>query len=141
MLTRKPTISLPIPSTCEKIAITTRRRRPPMTEEILYNLSKTIEKQSEIKQSQLTIELDVSLGHTNYFVDEILENALINTEDATTNKRRTCLYYFTPADLTKHVAVTMRNIKHFKRRRGRITLEITSLEKGINKISTARQVV
>ena len=110
-----------------------------MTNEVMYKLLKAIEKEAKTNQRQLAVELDVSLGRVNFFINELLEKGLITTEGTTTNKRRACLYYLTPAGFTERAAVTMRYMNELKEARKRIDEDITALEEESKKICMALQ--
>ena len=111
-----------------------------MTDEVTYRLLKAIEKNPKTNQRQLADEMDVSLGRLNFFINELLEKGYITTEESTTNKRRACLYYLTPAGLTERAAVTMRYLNELKQTKRHIEDEIAALEEETNKICAALQI-
>lgn len=111
-----------------------------MTDEFKYKLLKAIEQKPKTNQRQLAASISVSLGQLNYLINELLEGGYIITEETTTNKRKACLYYLTPAGFAERASVTMRYLNELKRTREQINNEIKILEEETSKIYAALQV-
>lgn len=111
-----------------------------MTDEVIYKLLKTIEKNPKTNQRKLANDLGVSLGRLNFWLNELVENGWVAVSDSTTNKRRACLYRLTAAGFAERAAVTTRYLQSLIKLQQSMNIEIEKLREESNKISAAIQV-
>ena len=83
-----------------------------MQDEITYKLLKAIEKNPEMSQRELSRELGVSLGKTNYCIKALIKKGLIKASNFrnSRNKSRN-LYLLTPKGVEMKAKVTLRFLK------------------------------
>ena len=98
----------------------------------MYKLLKAIEKDPKTNQRQLSAELNVCLGRTNLFINELLEKGLITTEETPKTIRRVCLYYLTPAGIAEKTASAKRYLIDLKELKTSIDKSIAILEEETN---------
>jgi len=83
-----------------------------MQDEITYKLLKAIEKNPEMSQRELSRELGVSLGKTNYCIKALIKKGLIKASNFRNSRNKSrYLYLLTPKGVEMKAKVTLRFLK------------------------------
>ena len=83
-----------------------------MQDEITYKLLKAIEKNPEMSQRELSRELGVSLGKTNYCIKALIKKGLIKASNFRNSRNKSrYLYLLTPKGVAMKAKVTLRFLK------------------------------
>lgn len=87
-----------------------------MTEEINYNLIKTIAETPALPQRRLAEQLGCSLGKINYCLKALIEKGLIKVENFyNSDNKRSYAYKLTPAGIKEKAALTLRFLRKKER--------------------------
>lgn len=103
-----------------------------MTEEINYNLIKTIAETPDLPQRKLAEKLGCSLGKINYCLKALIEKGLVKVENFyNSNNKRSYAYKLTPAGIKEKAALTIRFLRKKEREYEELAEQIQKLRQEV----------
>ena len=83
-----------------------------LSDELRYQLLRTLERNPEMTQRQIAKELDLSLGKVNYCLKALLDKGWIVAGNFKSSERKMAYaYYLTPQGIEEKATVTVRFLK------------------------------
>lgn len=110
-----------------------------MTEEINYNLIRTIAETPALPQRRLAEQLGCSLGKINYCLKALIEKGLIKVENFyNSDNKRSYAYKLTPAGIKEKAILTVNFLRHKENEYLKLKNEIEQLKIEIEKEGLAK---
>ena len=101
-------------------------------QELEYRALKILERQPDLTQRQLSIELGVSLGKTNYILKSLIDVGWIKLDNfQKSDNKWGYAYLLTPAGMTEKAAIAIRFLKRKKQEYNDLQLEIAQLQQEV----------
>jgi EPS-associated MarR family transcriptional regulator len=99
-----------------------------LNEEISYKLFKLIEKVPDISQRELSIQMGISLGKTNYCLKALIDKGWLKARNfKNSNNKIAYAYVLTPNGLSEKAKITARFLKRKVREYDQLKREIEEL--------------
>ena len=103
-----------------------------INQELEYRALKILEQQPELTQRQLSEELGVSLGKTNYVVKSLIDVGWVKLDNfQKSDNKWGYAYFLTPMGVAERAATTLRFLKRKQQEYKDLQLEIARLQKEI----------
>ena len=101
-------------------------------QELEYRALKILEKQPDLTQRQLSAELGVSLGKTNYLLKSLIDVGWVKLDNfQKSDNKWGYAYLLTPSGVTEKAAITIRFLKRKKQEYDNLQAEIVQLQKEV----------
>lgn len=101
-------------------------------QELEYRVLKILEQQPDLTQRQLSEELGVSLGKTNYLLKSLIDVGWVKLDNfQKSDKKWGYAYLITPMGLAEKAALTVRYLKRKKQEYDDLQSEIARLQREI----------
>ena len=101
-------------------------------QELEYRALKILEQQPDLTQRQLSEELGVSLGKTNYVLKSLIDVGWVKLDNfQKSDKKWGYAYLLTPMGVTEKAAITVRFLKRKKQEYDDLQIEIAQLQKEV----------
>ena len=101
-------------------------------QELEYRALKILEQQPELTQRQLSEELGISLGKTNYVLKSLIDVGWIKLDNfQKSDNKWGYAYLLTPMGVAEKAAITLRFLKRKKQEYNDLQLEIARLQKEV----------
>ena len=101
-------------------------------QELEYRVLKILEQQPDLTQRQLSEELGVSLGKTNYLLKSLIDVGWVKLDNfQKSDKKWGYAYLITPMGLAEKAAITVRYLKRKKQEYDDLQSEIARLQREI----------
>ena len=105
-----------------------------INQELEYRALKLLEQQPDVTQRQLSKELGVSLGKTNYLLKSLIDVGWIKLDNfQKSDNKWGYSYLLTPMGLTEKAAITLRFLKRKKQEYNDLQTEIAQLQQEVQK--------
>ena len=99
-----------------------------ISEENTLNALKILEKNPELTQRELAVELGVSLGKTHYLIKSLVDVGLVKLDNfQRSNNKWGYAYLLTPKGIAEKTAITVRFLARKQEEFGRLEREIDQL--------------
>jgi EPS-associated MarR family transcriptional regulator len=99
-----------------------------ISEENTLNALKILEKNPELTQRELAVELGVSLGKTHYLIKSLVDVGLVKLDNfQRSNNKWGYAYLLTPKGIAEKTAITVRFLARKQEEFGRLDREIDQL--------------
>ena len=103
-----------------------------INQELEYRVLKILEQQPDLTQRQLSEELGVSLGKTNYLLKSLIDVGWVKLDNfQKSDKKWGYAYLITPMGLAEKAAITVRYLKRKKQEYDNLQAEIAQLQKEV----------
>ena len=110
-----------------------------MNQEISYKLIKLIEQNPEISQRQLSRELGVSLGKTNYCLKAVMEKGLVKARNFKNSQNKLAYaYLLTPKGIEEKTRITANFLNRKVEEYERLKNEIDALQQEVAKTTESQ---
>ena len=101
-------------------------------QELEYRALKILEQQPDLTQRQLSEELGVSLGKTNYVLKSLIDVGWVKLDNfQKSDNKWGYAYLLTPMGVTEKAAITLRFLKRKKQEYDDLQIEIAQLQKEV----------
>jgi EPS-associated MarR family transcriptional regulator len=101
-------------------------------QELEYRALKILEQQPDLTQRQLSEELGVSLGKTNYVLKSLIDVGWVKLDNfQRSDNKWGYAYLLTPTGVTEKAAITVRFLKRKKQEYDDLQAEIAQLQKEV----------
>ena len=101
-------------------------------QELEYRALKILEQQPDLTQRQLSAELGVSLGKTNYLLKSLIDVGWVKLDNfQKSDNKWGYAYLLTPSGVTEKAAITIRFLKRKKQEYDNLQAEIVQLQKEV----------
>ena len=101
-----------------------------MQDEIHYKLLKLLDKNPEVTQRKLAVQLGVSVGKINYCLNALIDKGLIKARNFTnSNNKAAYIYLLTPKGMKEKSRVTLRFLKRKVEEYEELQVEIEQLRR------------
>ena len=101
-------------------------------QELEYRALKILEQQPDLTQRQLSEELGVSLGKTNYVLKSLIDVGWVKLDNfQKSDNKWGYAYLLTPMGVTEKAAITVRFLKRKKQEYDDLQIEIAQLQKEV----------
>jgi EPS-associated MarR family transcriptional regulator len=101
-------------------------------QELEYRALKILEQQPELTQRQLSEELGVSLGKTNYVLKSLIDVGWVKLDNfQKSGNKLGYAYLLTPMGVAEKAAITVRFLKRKKQEYDDLQIEIAQLQKEV----------
>mgnify|MGYP001191427068 CR=1 FL=1 len=101
-------------------------------QELEYRALKILEQQPDMTQRQLSEELGVSLGKTNYVLKSLIDVGWVKLDNfQKSDNKWGYAYLLTPMGVTEKAAITVRFLKRKKQEYDDLQIEIAQLQKEV----------
>ena len=101
-------------------------------QELEYRALKILEQQPDLTQRQLSEELGVSLGKTNYVLKSLIDVGWVKLDNfQKSDNKWGYAYLLTPTGVTEKAAITVRFLKRKKQEYDDLQIEIAQLQKEV----------
>ena len=101
-------------------------------QELEYRALKILEQQPDLTQRQLSEELGVSLGKTNYVLKSLIDVGWVKLDNfQRSDNKWGYAYLLTPTGVTEKAAITLRFLKRKKQEYDDLQIEIAQLQKEV----------
>jgi EPS-associated MarR family transcriptional regulator len=101
-------------------------------QELEYRALKILEQQPDTTQRQLSDELGVSLGKTNYVLKSLIDVGWVKLDNfQRSDNKWGYAYLLTPMGVTEKAAITLRFLKRKKQEYDDLQIEIAQLQKEV----------
>ncbi len=101
-------------------------------QELKYHALKILEQHPDLTQRQLSEELGISLGKTNYLLKSLIDVGWIKLDNfQKSNNKWGYAYLLTPAGVTEKAAITLRFLNRKKQEYNDLQSEIARLQKEV----------
>ncbi len=103
-----------------------------INQELEYHALKILEQQPDLTQRQLSKELGVSLGKTNYILKSLIDVGWIKLDNfQKSDNKWGYAYFLTPSGVAEKAAITLRFLKRKKQEYIKLQLEIALLQEEV----------
>lgn len=107
-----------------------------MSDETSYKVIKLIERNPEISQRELSSELGISLGKTNYCIRALVEKGWVKANNFKNSKNKLAYaYLLTPKGLDEKAKITTRFLKRKLAEYESLKQEIEDLQRDVQRIT------
>ena len=101
-------------------------------QELEYRVLKILEQQPDLTQRQLSAELGVSLGKTNYLLKSLIDVGWVKLDNfQKSDNKWGYAYLLTPSGVTEKAAITIRFLKRKKQEYDNLQAEIVQLQEEV----------
>ena len=101
-------------------------------QELEYRALRILEQQPDLTQRQLSEELGVSLGKTNYVLKSLIDVGWVKLDNfQKSDNKWGYAYLLTPSGLTEKAAITVRFLKRKQQEYDDLQIEIAQLQKEV----------
>ena len=103
-----------------------------INQDLEYRALKILEQQPDLTQRQLSKELGVSLGKTNYVLKSLIDVGWIKLDNfQKSDNKWGYAYLLTPSGVAEKAAITLRFLKRKKQEYNHLQLEIARLQQEV----------
>ena len=103
-----------------------------VNQDLEYRMLKILEQQPDLTQRQLSEELGVSLGKTNYLVKSLIDVGWVKLDNfQRSNSKWGYAYLLTPKGIVEKAAITARFLVRKQREYNELQQEIAQLQKEV----------
>lgn len=103
-----------------------------INQDLEYRVLKILEQKPDLTQRQLSEELGVSLGKTNYLLKSLIDVGWVKLDNfQKSNNKWGYAYLLTPKGVTEKAAITIRFLKRKKQEYNDLQSEIAQLQREI----------
>ena len=111
-----------------------------INQELEYRALKILEQQPDLTQRQLSEELGVSLGKTNYLLKSLIDVGWIKLDNfKKSDNKWGYAYLLTPSGMTEKTAITLRFLKRKKQEYENLQIEIAQLQRELQLLQGIQQ--
>ena len=111
-----------------------------INQELEYRALKILERQPDLTQRQLSEELGVSLGKTNYVLKSLIDVGWVKLDNFQgSDNKWGYAYLLTPTGVAEKAAITLRFLKRKKREYDNLQIEIAQLQKEVQRQQEIQQ--
>ena len=111
-----------------------------INQELEYRALKILERQPDLTQRQLSEELGVSLGKTNYLLKSLIDVGWIKLDNfKKSDNKWGYAYLLTPSGMTEKTAITLRFLKRKKQEYENLQIEIAQLQRELQLLQGIQQ--